>query len=294
MQQASARTPAQIVAHLLAVHPEAQSLLGEAGHRETLAGQSAAAEREAFKNEQAARLRYEELRHLVDPRLQRGLHFGAGLLLLAALALGLAMLTGIELRGAVAEPLAAIASAGLTAVWLVGAWLAVLLGREGHHVVVVLICAAGCVLGLLLAALHDLTGPPERPEGWIHAMTGALLGVLIMVLVIAAAVLVEHLEPACVLDARRRWRRMAAVHERAVQRAGDDAELAAVAKQAWLRLLRHHGSGTADVGSVRVAEVVVHLVPAGHEPERSLPGEAIADGEGAGASVGGGGANLSS
>lgn len=80
---------------------------------------------------------------MVDPRCQRALHFGAGLLWLAALALGLGLLTGVESRGAVAEPLAAIASAGLTAVWLAGAWLAALLGREGHRFLVILICAAG-------------------------------------------------------------------------------------------------------------------------------------------------------
>jgi len=52
MQHPSARTPAQVVAYLLAVHPEGQSLFSEAGHRETLAGQSAAAEGQAFGNDQ--------------------------------------------------------------------------------------------------------------------------------------------------------------------------------------------------------------------------------------------------
>lgn len=77
---------------------------------------------------------------------------------------------------------------------------------------------------------------------------------------------------------------MAAEYEMAVRRVGDDAELAAVAKQAWLRLLRHHGSATGDASGVRVAEVVVHLVQVGPETDRSLLGDPAADGDEVGAS----------
>lgn len=70
---------------LLAGHPEAASLLAEASHRRALARVSAAAAGRAFATAQAARLRYEELRHRLDPRLRRTVGFGAGLIVLVLL-----------------------------------------------------------------------------------------------------------------------------------------------------------------------------------------------------------------
>lgn len=60
-----------VVSRVLSAHQEARSLLSEAGDRRVLAEQSTAAVDRAAAAADAARLRYEELRHLLDPRVQR-------------------------------------------------------------------------------------------------------------------------------------------------------------------------------------------------------------------------------
>ncbi len=271
MEHAPTPVPARIVTDLLAVHPEAQSLLGEAGHREILARHSAAAERQAFREAQAGRLRFEELRHLLDPRRQRGLHYAAGLLL-AALGAGLAGLADTELSNVIGEPLAARWSVGLAAAWLIGAWLAALAAREGRRWFVVLLGGGGAALALLLALVHDLAGATARSErthaAWIPLAVGCLAGVLILVLAMGAAALIGRLEPASVFQARRRWQRLSAEHEVAARRAAEDAELASVAREAWLRLLRQHITASADADRVHVADVMTHLESAPHATGR--------------------------
>jgi hypothetical protein len=251
MQQQSGPS-ALTIAGLLAVHPEAQSLLGEAGHREILAVHSAADERQTFQREQAARLRYDELRHLVDPRNSRTVNFGVGLLLLGVVAAGLVGLTDVELAGVMARWPAAMASAGLTAVWLIGAWLAAVAARERRRGIVVTLGAADVALGLLLAALRCATTPPEH-RLWMHLVIAALVGVLTIVLGIGATVLLILLEPASVMRARRRWSRFAGEHKWAARRARGDAERAAVARSAWVRLASNDatpaGPPTAPTGS---------------------------------------------
>src|SRR5947209_16994672 len=84
---------------LLATHPEAQSLLAEAGHRHALARQSAAAVTRTFTAMQGARLAYEELGHRLDPRRTRAVHFGVALAFQAATFAVLAALDAVEFTG---------------------------------------------------------------------------------------------------------------------------------------------------------------------------------------------------
>ncbi len=148
----SGQTPprSQILDELLTSHPEAASLLAEASHCHALASSSAANVGQAFTAAQAARLSYEELRHRLDPRRRRTIHFGAGLILLIVLG------------------------------------------------------GMGSVLPTLAATAH---------RSWVF---GVLVGVFILVLVAGAAVL-THMESASLFLARRRWHRARAAHEAAVQ-----------------------------------------------------------------------------
>ena len=70
--------PSKILRELLTGHQEAASLLGEASHRQALAQESAARVARRFAALQAARLYYEELRHRLDPRCRRTVHFVYG------------------------------------------------------------------------------------------------------------------------------------------------------------------------------------------------------------------------
>ena len=130
MPSAHTTTPPRILSDLLASHPEAPSLLAEASHRQALAAQSAAAASQAFETEQAARVRCEELRHRLDPRGRRPMHFGTGLVLLAAMGAILAVLDGVELITVLTPKTAIPTAIAATAVWLTGAWLAALATRE--------------------------------------------------------------------------------------------------------------------------------------------------------------------
>ncbi len=91
----------ELIAHVLDTHPDGQSLVTEAGHRRTLAQQSARGAAEAFAMTKAARLGYEALRHRLDPRYGRTMHrliviaagaAAAGLLLAALHSAGSAVL----------------------------------------------------------------------------------------------------------------------------------------------------------------------------------------------------------
>ena len=217
-------TPTQIIGELLAGHPEAASLQGEASHRQALAVCSAALAGRLFTEAQAARLGYDGLRHRLDARRSHSVHFGVGLLLLAVLGAGLTMLDAIELGGTRSILLALAA----TAVWLTVAWLAALAGRERRWAPVGAIIGGAVFLGLLLVFLHGLD---HRGHG--GSVLGALVGVFTLVLVTGAAVLIAHMEPASLLVARWRWHRARAAHEAAVQTERDDVEAAAVATEAW-------------------------------------------------------------
>ena len=266
MQPAPALTPSRIVGDLLASHPEAVSLLAEASHRQALAAHSAATAGQTFTAEQAARLRYQELRHLLDPRRCRGIHLGAGLVLLTVLAAGLAMLDRIELSGVLSKPLAIQVAIAAAAVWVAGAWLTALGRREGRRGVVAALTATAVALGLLLAALYGFGSSSSRTAAWSHAGLGALTGVLIIVLAAGTAVLIGRLESASVLLARRRWQRFSAEHEAAVKQARADSEAASIAGTAWLGLVRTHVTTVACEDNGRLVHETLQFAAALQQP----------------------------
>ena len=266
MQPAPARTPSRIVGDLLASHPEAATLLAEASHRQALAAHSAAAASQTFTAEQAARLRHQELRHLLDPRHRRGIHLGAGLVLLAVLAAGLTMLDRLELSGVLSKPLAIQVAIAAAAVWLAGAWFTALASREGRRGLVAALAAAAVAMGLLLAALYGFSSPSARTAGGSHAALGGLTGVLIIAIAAAAAVLIGRLESASALLARHRWQRLAAEHDAAVRLARADAEGASIAATAWLGLVRTHATTVACENDGHLVRDTLQLAAALHEP----------------------------
>ena len=262
MRSAHPPVPARILGELLASHPEAPSLLAEASHRQALAGHSAAVARQAFGAAQAARVGYEELRHRLDPRERRPVHFGAGLVLLAVIAAALALLNGIELVTVLAEVAAIPAALAATAVWLTGAWLAALASREGRRALVAAIIAGGTALSLVLAALHSLATSSGWPPARAGIGAGVLSAVLIGVLAAGAAVLIARMEPSSVFLARRRWRRARSTHEAAARLQRTDAETASVARQSWLGLVRTHASAVASEDSEQLVRDTLALASA--------------------------------
>jgi hypothetical protein len=82
-------TPTQIIGELLVNHPEAARLLAAATRWRTLAAWSAAVARRKFAVAQAARLAYEELGHLLEPRRRHPVNRVTGLLLLPVRSAGL-------------------------------------------------------------------------------------------------------------------------------------------------------------------------------------------------------------
>jgi hypothetical protein len=276
VQAGHAPAPSGIVASLLAAHPEAASLLAEASHRQALAERSAAAADQAFAAAQAARLSAEELRRRLDPRYSRPVHFAAGMAILAAFGLGLAMLNGIELAGALGERTIVPATVTTTALWLTGAWLVVLAKRDGRRAVSASLISAAVVLVLFLAVLHGLGTFSRRSAGWDHCGQGALLGLLIGFLAASAAVLIARMEPASVLLARRRWHQARAHHATADRLEHADSEAAAVAREAWLNLVRTHASTVGAEGGDCVVPDSVMLASALQELGRSRIGPAPA------------------
>jgi hypothetical protein len=255
-------TPARILSELLGYHPEAPSLLAEASHRQALAAQSAAAAGQAFATTQAARVCYEELRHKLDPRGHRPLHFGSGLVLLAAMGAILAVLDGIELITVLSAKMAVAATIAAMAVWLTGAWLAALATRERHRALLAAIFAGAIALSLLLAALHGLPTLSGWPRAWADVGVGVLSAVLITVLTAGAAVLIARMEPASVFLARRRWQDAHSVHVAAVRLQRADVEAASVAKQSWLGLVRTHATAVAGEGGEQLAQDTLTLASA--------------------------------
>ena len=159
MQPANRPTSAQIIGGLRLDHPEAATLLARASHWQSLAAWSAATARRKLAAVQAARLAYEELGHLLEPRRDHPVNFAVGLGLLAMLSAALVMLDLVELGG-LRSVLAALAA---TAVWLTGAWLGAGAVRQRHWALVAALVGAAALLGLLLVALHGLDPHPGRP-----------------------------------------------------------------------------------------------------------------------------------
>lgn len=235
-------TPTKIIGELLKSHPEGASLLAEASHCQALAAWSTADSGLKFRVAQAARLAYEELRHRLEPRRGRPVHFDVGVLFLAVLGVGLAMLDLIELSGLLDGPGSVLLALAATAVWMTIAWLAAVAGRRRRWALVSAIIGAAITLGLLLIALHGLAPHPGWPtvggRSRGSGVFGALGGAFILVLVAGAAALIAHMERASLLVARRRWHRARSDHEEAIQTRQADLEAAAVASEAWLGLVR--------------------------------------------------------
>jgi hypothetical protein len=232
-------TPAKIVGELLGNHPEAESLLAEAGHRRALAANSAAESGRKFAAAQAARLGYETLRRRLEPRRARLVYFHLGLLLLTALGGGIVMLSMFELNGlhgaaASAVPLALAAAA----VWMTLAWLAAVAAGRRALLVVAAIVGVGVVLGLLLAAVHALAPGPGLITGRTAVLFGALAAALIIGLAAGASAVIGRLEPASLVVARRRWHRARSCYDQAERAREADLEAAVLASAAWLELVK--------------------------------------------------------
>ena len=266
-------TPSRIVGEVLTYHPEAASLLGEASHRRAVAAQSTATASQALYATQALRVCYEELRHRLDPRYRRPVHFGAGLAILAGLGVGLAVLDGLELMTVLAARMAVPITLAAVAVWLTSAWLAALAARESRRGLLAGIIAGAAVTGLLLVTLHGFMPFPDRPVPWGHLAVGVLMAVLIGVFVAAAAVVIARMEPASVFVARRHWQRARAISEAAVRLEQADAEAASIAREAWLGLVRTQASTIARDGDTHVLQDTLTLASALQEtsPVRSGP-----------------------
>jgi hypothetical protein len=223
--------------HVLATHPEAHSLLSEAGHRRVLAERSAAEVSRRYGMMQAARAGYEELRHRLDPRGTRPVHFAVALALLAALFAVLVMLSVITFDGVLTGGVAAAAVAAAAA-WTGCAWLEALALRDGQHGRLASVSAGVLALGVLLAALHGDAAPLRRAGGWDRYGVGAVTVLLVFALVAVAAMLIARTEPASLLLARRRWHQARSAHAAAVRTHREDAEADAVASQGWHGLIQ--------------------------------------------------------
>jgi len=266
-------TPSRIVGEVLTYHPEAASLLGEASHRHALAAHSTTTASQALYATQALRVCYEELRHRLDPRCRRPVHFGAGLAILAGLGVGLAVLDGLELMTVLVARTAVPITLAAVAVWLTGAWLAALAAREGRRGLLACLAAGAAVMGLLLITLHGFMPFSDRPVLRGHIAVGVLLAVLIGAFVAAAAVVIARMEPASVFMARRHWHRARAMSEAAVRLEQADAEAASIAREAWLGLVRTQATTMARDGDTHVLQDTLTLASALQEtsPVRSGP-----------------------
>jgi hypothetical protein len=249
--------PSRILGMLLSGHSEAPSLLAEASHRQALTEHSSVTTSQAFEAAQAARVRYEELRHRLDPRYGRGVHFGAGALLLAGTAVILALLNGLELGTVLTAKVAMIVTIAAVAVWLTGAWLAALASREGRRSLVAASIAGAITLSFALAALHGLSSHWR----WLGdgLGVGVLAAILITVLAASAMMLITRMEPGSIFLARRRWQRTQATYEAAFKLKLTDAETAAVAKQSWLGLVRTYAFAAAGEDGEQVVQDTLAL-----------------------------------
>jgi len=235
----------RVAGDALATHPEAQILLSEAGHRRVLAEQSAAEVRWRYDVMQADRLGYEELRHRLDPRRVRTIHFGVSMALLAALFAVLIVLNIIAFDGVLAGWVNSVAVAAAAA-WIGCAWLAALALREEQRGRLAVIAAGALALDVVLATLHGNAPAAYPADRWYRYGVGAVAVLLVFVLVAVAAVLIARTEPASLLLAWHRWNRSRAAYAAAVRRHRDDAEAAAVARRGWHGLVQAHTPGPAE------------------------------------------------
>ncbi len=272
MVSGQARSPSGVIGELLAGHPEAHSLLAEAGHRAALARSSAAETRRTFAVARDARTGYEGLRRRLDPRGRCTVNFSAGLLVLILLGAVLAVLDDIQMRRLLNETGTVLLALATVAVWLIGAWQAALAGRERRRGAVIALVVAATFLSSLLAVVHMLS------------QSSPVFGVLVSVLALAVAagvsVLMIRMEPARVFLARLRWHRAKGEHEAAVRVEHDDIEAMHVATEAWLGLVRSWtatSAGDDEDLADRTVTLAVSLLedgpPRRDRMERLLPGD---------------------
>jgi hypothetical protein len=265
MQPGHNPTPWQILHELLTRHPEAASLQAEACHCRALSICSAARVARRLAAVQAARLAYEQLRHRLDPRRRRPIHFGVGSLLAAVLGMGLTVLDGLELGAFLPGVSSVVPTLAATAVWLTLAWLAALPGREHRWTMVAPAVGGAVLLALLLAALHDISLRPGQRTVWEHIhgsmVLGILFGIFLLVLAAGAAVVIARMEPASLSVARYRWHRTRASYDQAAGVELADAEAESVAREAWLGLVRTYASEAA-AGDQHLVEQTVDLAEA--------------------------------
>lgn len=228
----------QLVGRILTGHPEARSLLAEASHCRALAGQSQAAVTQACGAMTAARLRYEELGHRLDPRRQRPLHFCGGLVLVSAIGTGLAVASWIDLSGPLSGWMVPAAAAAGTAAWVGGAWLAALASREQSRGRLAALAVAAAALAVLLAAQRAAWALTRPPDLWYSLSVGVVAAVLDAALAVVAAAVIARIQPLAVWLARRSWRQARAAHQAAVRIQFADAEAASIALAGWLGLVR--------------------------------------------------------
>ena len=275
MQPDDEPTPSRILRELLVRHPDAASLLAEASHRRALATHSAAAADQIRAAMHQARSFFDELRHRFDPRDQRPVGYATGLALLAGIAAGLAALNGVELSAVFTGRTGIPAIIAATAVWLTGAWLAAVSGRERRRRLVLAVAACAAGFSLVLAALDYFLAQPAQPfpagrlGAWGQAGVGVVCVVLIDVLAVGAAVLIQRTEPGPVFLARQRWRRARADHRAATRLAERDAEAASVAQQAWLGLARTQAIAAAGEADIRLVESTLALAAALQDGSRT-------------------------
>lgn len=229
------QSPWQVVIDLLDRDPDAQSVLSEASHRDKLASESAQALGQLARDRRAARRRWEELRHWLDPRGRRSLRIAAGTAALALVGGGMLGLGVLELSGITGPPLMLAPCA--TVIWLTTAWRAAQAERDGEQRRAGLIVAGSAGIGLLLAAGHLLTG---RPADDAHIAANLVESALIVALIVAARALITRTEPAVVAIARGDWRQAEREYCRATRQCQRDARLASAAVDAWLGLARRH------------------------------------------------------
>jgi hypothetical protein len=226
-----------VISRLLDDDPEGQSLLAEAGHRRTLAAQSARVASDASANEKAARRGYDALRHRLDPRDGRTLHLAVASVALAAVVAALLGLDRIEFTGVLIGWMTTPAAATATAVWTGCAWLAALAVREERHGRLTAIGAGAIAAGLLLAALHSVGSAAFQWPGWDSVWLSVLVVLVILALVTIATEIITRTEPASLLGARHRWHRAQQDCRAAMRAQRSDAEAATVAAQNWCSLV---------------------------------------------------------
>ena len=272
MGSGQARTPSRVIGELLAGHPEAHSLLAEAGHRAALARTSAAGSRRMCAAAQEARTGYEALRCRLDPRGRCTVNFSVGLLVLVLLGAGLAKLDDIQVSRLLNQAGSVCLAFGAAAVWLTGARLAALASQEHRRPTVIALVGAAAFLGFLLAVVH---APGQR-----GLASGVLVSVLILGVAAGATVLMLRMEPRPVFVARSRWHRAKGVHKAAVRAEQSRIEAMHVATEAWLDLVRTWAAAAAgddeDLVNRTVTMAIALLVdsfPLRGRVDRLSPGE---------------------